>query len=177
MKIKLKKIKTATIIFLLTFSLNVVAQESKNSNDLASFLEKKNYTQIKLSKLLTGHLSLSAKVNGIPATFILDTGAGGTVLETKQAQKFGLISANTNNKAAGAGGGDMELQATSIKSFVLDSYRLVDFTVYLMDLEHVNGALRQLGISEVDGVIGADILSQGKAIIDYSNMLLYLIND
>ncbi len=43
-----------------------------------------------------------------------------------------------------------------------------------MPLDHINNAFKQMGIEEVDGVIGADILTTGKAIIDYANLILYL---
>ena len=43
-----------------------------------------------------------------------------------------------------------------------------------MNLDHVNNAFKSLGIKETDGVIGADILSDRKAIIDYTNLILYL---
>jgi hypothetical protein len=43
-----------------------------------------------------------------------------------------------------------------------------------MKLDHVNKAFTSMGLKEVDGVIGADILTENKAIIDYSNLILYL---
>ena len=43
-----------------------------------------------------------------------------------------------------------------------------------MNLDHVNNAFNSMGLKEVDGVIGADILSSNKGIIDYTNLTLYL---
>lgn len=51
---------------------------------------------------------------------------------------------------------------------------LQDFKIHLMSLDHINNAFRQLNLKEIDGVIGADMLTQGKAIIDYENLVLYL---
>ena len=39
---------------------------------------------------------------------------------------------------------------------------------------HVNLALKQYKMKPVDGIIGADVLLQGKGIIDYYNHYLYL---
>ena len=44
----------------------------------------------------------------------------------------------------------------------------------LFNLMHVNSALTQHDAEEVHGIIGADILEQGKAIIDYNKKVLYL---
>ena len=41
-------------------------------------------------------------------------------------------------------------------------------------MDHINKALSERGISDVDGIIGADILKKGKAIIDYEKNRLYL---
>jgi hypothetical protein len=44
----------------------------------------------------------------------------------------------------------------------------------LFDLVHVNEALTSHKAMPVDGIIGADILKKGKAIIDYRKQGLYL---
>jgi hypothetical protein len=42
------------------------------------------------------------------------------------------------------------------------------------DLSHVNEALIQHKSKPVHGIIGADVLMKGKAIVDYYNHYLYL---
>ena len=41
-------------------------------------------------------------------------------------------------------------------------------------MSHVNEALKSYKTKPVDGIIGADVLLKGKAIIDYYNHYLYL---
>jgi len=43
-----------------------------------------------------------------------------------------------------------------------------------MSLDHVNQAFASIGVEEIDGVIGADILEYKNAVIDYKNLILYL---
>jgi hypothetical protein len=43
------------------------------------------------------------------------------------------------------------------------------------DLSHVNEALIQHKSKPVHGIIGADVLLKGKAIVDYYNHYLYLL--
>ena len=44
----------------------------------------------------------------------------------------------------------------------------------LFDLRHVNDALINHKAEKVQGIIGADILKKGNAIIDYKSMSLFL---
>ena len=49
-----------------------------------------------------------------------------------------------------------------------------NFSLVLFDLVHVNKALTLHEAEEVHGIIGADILQKGKAVIDYNKNVLYL---
>ena len=49
------------------------------------------------------------------------------------------------------------------------AYKLV-----LIDLSNINDVFESLKASAVDGIIGADILKTGNAIIDYEKKYLYL---
>ncbi|MEM1426312.1 MAG: hypothetical protein AAGF75_07155, partial [Cyanobacteria bacterium P01_H01_bin.130] len=46
--------------------------------------------------------------------------------------------------------------------------------IVLFDLVHVNQALTSHNTLPVDGIIGADVLKKGKAVIDYDKKCLYL---
>jgi len=171
------------LVFLTFIGCASVGSEIKNTNiidiadisDLGQFLEQKGYAAIPLSKLFTGHLYLNAEVNGIPARLILDTGAGGTVFDENSVEKFHFELVDSEITAAGAGGVGMSLKTSIIDEFKINDFVVSDFQIYLMNLDHVNEAFGLLGIEPRDGVIGADILAQGRAIIDYGNMILYLL--
>ena len=49
-----------------------------------------------------------------------------------------------------------------------------NFHLIIFDMTHVNLALQQYKAKPVHGIIGADVLLEGKAIIDYYNHCLYL---
>ncbi len=44
----------------------------------------------------------------------------------------------------------------------------------LFNMNHINKSLSEREVQKVDGIIGADILNKGKAIIDYEKNRLYL---
>lgn len=151
------------------------AQTNSDSAQIAEFLRGKNYRAIKLEKYPTGHLVTRVKLNGVKGLFILDTGAGATIVENERKDKFLLSIQSDTIKAYGAGGSSMAVQTSAGNTLELDGdYKEKDFTLKLISLENVNGALRRLKLDEVDGIIGADILTQRSALIDYKNLVLYL---
>ena len=57
-----------------------------------------------MNKLITGHLYFNTTLNGVKGKFILDTGAGATVVEIKNKDKFKLKAEESTQAGAGAGG-------------------------------------------------------------------------
>lgn len=142
--------------------------------NLEENLLKQGYSKIQLKKLMSGHLQLTAKINEVKGNFILDTGAGKTVIEKQQKEKFKLTSKELNETAVGAGGANLAIQNSKNNSFTLGDLLLTNMEFILMSLDHVNVAFEQMGMEKIDGVIGADILTNQKAIIDYVNLIIYL---
>ena len=141
---------------------------------LKKVLSKKKYIKIKLKKTATNHLELKAKINGVKGRFILDTGASNSCVGIDLIEYFNLIAEESETKAAGAGATDMETQKSENNFLEIDSWKTIECNLVLFDLTHVNTALTQHNAKEVQGIIGADVLEQGKAVIDYSKMVLYL---
>lgn len=137
-------------------------------------LRKKKYLKIKLKKMKTNHLELSAKINGVKGTFILDTGASNSCVGLNLISYFKLISEESEVKAAGAGATDMETQKSEKNHLQIGKWKTNNCNLVLFDLTHVNTALTQHNANEVHGIIGADILESGKAFIDYNKKVLYL---
>jgi len=142
--------------------------------NLHEVLKKEKYKKIKFKVTKTQHLSIKAKINDISGTFILDTGASNSCVGFESIEKFELTSKNSKTKAAGAGGTGMKTQISKHNTLQLGSWKNTDFSLVIFDLSHVNEALRQYKAKPVHGIIGADILLEGKAIIDYFNHYLYL---
>jgi len=169
-------IKQRIYLFALLFCFSgiITAQTSDKNADLGKFLSKNDYVAVQMQKLITGHLYTEATLNGVKGRFILDTGAGATVIETTKKDKFKMTAVESKDKATGAGGTGMKVQESVKNKISLGNYTYNNDTLRLMSLDHVNQVLKSLGIEEMDGVIGADILTAGNAVIDYTKMVLYL---
>lgn len=141
---------------------------------LKNFLKTKNYCSISLVLTKTNHFEVSAKINGISGRFILDTGASNTCIGIDKTKQFQLNSKDSEVKAAGAGATEMETFLSTKNKIEIGKWKKKKQKIVLFDLIHVNTALLNHEAAPVDGIIGADILKKGKAIIDYDKYKLYL---
>ncbi|MCH2193550.1 retropepsin-like aspartic protease [Kordia sp.] len=142
--------------------------------DLEEILLKNGYAKIPLEKLFTGHLQLKLSVNGVEGSFLLDTGANVTTIAEKSTDKFLMKTEPQEELATGVGVKNIEVQNSMRNTLRLESLELSDYTLYVMNLDLVNQALLDYEIGEIDGIVGADILSEKEAIIDYAKLTLYL---
>ena len=67
----------------------------------------------------------------------------------------------------------METLISTKNSIEIDSWKYKKLKIVLFDLIHVNEALIAHKALPVDGIIGADVLKRGNAIIDYKNHCVY----
>ncbi|MCM8569425.1 retroviral-like aspartic protease family protein [Gramella jeungdoensis] len=141
---------------------------------LKKLLKEKGYHRIKLTYTRTNHLELVAKINNIEGNFILDTGASSTCVGLDAVEHFDLLPEDSDIKAAGAGATNMLTQISQKNSIEIKGWKKKKVDLVLFDLKHVNEALVNHKAERVHGIIGADILKKGKAIIDYKNKALYL---
>ncbi|MFT5753265.1 MAG: putative aspartyl protease [Flavobacterium sp.] len=142
--------------------------------EIQDFLKGKKYKKIKFKVLKTQHLLVTAKINDVKGTFILDTGASNSCVGLEEIIKFELLAENSETKAAGAGATGMTTQLSKKNKLQLGRWKSETLNLVVFDMSHVNEALISYKTKPVNGIIGADILLEGKAIIDYSNHCLYL---
>jgi predicted aspartyl protease len=146
-----------------------------NKTIISSFFKQHNYKKVKLSKLLTGHITLPAKINNQPGLFILDSGASATVVDFIHAPLFKLNTYQDSETGAGAGASGLLVHAADNNQLKIASFTLKNLRIAAMDLQHVTAGLQQYGVTQlIHGVIGADFLQQANAVIDYKSMQLFI---
>ena len=143
--------------------------------DLSDLLKKENYKKIKFKVTKTHHLLIKATINGVKGDFILDTGASNSCVGFESIELFKLTANHSKTKAAGAGAIGMFTQISKTNQLKLGNWKDNDFNLVIFDLSHVNSALEQHKVKPVQGIIGADVLIGGKAVIDYESRFLYLV--
>lgn len=152
----------------------VILVKIQEMTSLKKLLKEKKYIKIKLKKIITNHLELEASINGVKGKFILDTGASNSCVGLDKIAYFNLEAQESENKAAGAGATDMETQQSENNTLQIGAWKTNKCHLVLFSLFHVNTALLQHNAAEVHGIIGADVLQAGKALIDYNRHILYL---
>ena len=143
---------------------------------LPILLEKEGYQKIKFKVSKTQHLLIKASINGIKGNFILDTGASNSCVGFESIELFQLSAGKSKTRASGAGATGMFTQLAKDNLLQVGKWKHTAFHLVIFDLSHVNEALVQHKAKPVQGIIGADILIEGKAIIDYYNHFVYLKN-
>lgn len=141
---------------------------------LQDFLLNKAYTKIKLKLTKTNHFEIKATINGVKGNFILDTGASSSCVGFEAIETFKLKVKDSKILAAGAGAIDMETKMSRKNKVKIGKWNNNKVVLVLFNLVHVNTALINHNSKPVDGIIGADILKKGKAVIDYEKKYLYL---
>jgi predicted aspartyl protease len=143
----------------------------KNLHDV---LKKEKYKKIAFKISKTQHLLVKATINGVSGNFILDTGASNSCVGFEGIEQFHLKAGKSKTKASGAGATGMLTQIAKNNALQIGRWKTAEFHLVIFDMVHVNEALQQYKAKPVHGIIGADVLLEGKAIIDYYNHCLYL---
>lgn len=140
---------------------------------LKQFLKEKKYKAFDLQQIHTNHFKIKLKLNGVEGDFIVDTGASNTCIGLEGVQKFLVDAEISEVKAAGAGATEMETLKADNVMISVGRWKLKT-PIVIIDLHHVNTALTNHNSTEIDGILGADVLKKGKAIIDYPRKRLFL---
>jgi len=144
--------------------------------NLKDFLFQQGYYRVKLKKTATNHFEIQAKINHVKGTFIVDTGASNSCVGFDEIDFFNLQTKASEHKASGAGSTEIETRISKKNKLQIGKFKIKKLTLILIDLSHINIALTKQKANPVKGIIGADILHKGKAIIDYNKKYLYLLD-
>ena len=126
--------------------------------------------------IASNHFKIISKINGVKGLFILDTGASTTFVDLKLEDKFKLKTQPSVIKASGAGPDKIDTLLSKNNKLSIGGWVKNRFPIALIDQSHVNDAFESIDTPAVDGIIGADILKKGFAVIDYEKRYLYLKN-
>ena len=134
-------------------------------------IKKKTTIKVRFKIVNTNHLVIKATLNGVAGRFIVDTGASNTCIGAHSIAHFNLNVEQSQTIAAGAFSTGVTTQLAKNNTLKINKWtHQTDLVVF--DLTHINEVLKSCKVKAVDGILGADILIAGNAIIDYSNRYL-----
>jgi hypothetical protein len=134
----------------------------------------RRFVLIPIAREKSHHITVVARLAGRPARFIIDTGAGGTVLDSNAVSKYKLKLSSASRKGGGVGSAAMRMSYVVKHDLSLLDLDLSDTKLLTLNLAHVNAGLKSARVAPVVGVLGADVLWRRHAVIDYDRGLLLL---
>ena len=128
-------------------------------------MKKENTITFELTN--SNHILIKCEINYVSGIFIVDTGASNSCINYLSASKFNLDFKKSNETASSATNKINETYYSKNNKLKIGDFQKNDFDLVLFDMTFINNSLKEKGVSEVDGIIGGDILNQYNACIDY----------
>ena len=152
----------------------VAAKEEKLRNvDLEELFTARGFKGVPL-ELKNSQSLLEITIGKETLTFLLDTGAQSSVLNRANAEALKLDIKENVGFAGGIGGKAGAIGMTRLDSVKVGEVKKKGVHFAVMDLSSVSG---KHGTSDIDGIIGLDLLKELEAVIDYKAAVLYLRED
>lgn len=133
------------------------------------------FTPVPLRELSSGHHVVDVRLNGRPATFVVDTGANATVLHAAFAGEFGLGGRPTARGGATGIGGSMAAEQVRIESFALGPVETRHRRMMTTNLGQLTQLLTPLSRGPIHGIVGQDVMKEHRAVVDVDARVLHLL--
>jgi len=135
-----------------------------------TWFEGPSSVTIPLKRAIDGKLYLTVPVMGRDLLLFLDTGAT-TVIDVNVARKLRVPLVDTGQQGFGLTGMAGKRISTHV-DLQLGALRITNMPVDCLDLTQLRAVSRGNGMPDFDGVIGAELLSQLQARIDFGRLTL-----
>lgn len=122
------------------------------------------------------HLFVEGFINGIPCSFIIDTGASKTVFALNHLQPILLQDtiSEPDIQSAGISASALESHSGVIHQFQLGQFAINNLEIILIDLASIDELYQRFTSKSIWGLIGSDFLLKYKAKLDYGSKTLTL---
>ena len=135
---------------------------------------KFNTRKVRINITLTHHLSCRARINGVRANLLIDTGASNSCIALSQKNYFGIREKGNPFEAAGAGEDKMKAILAHRCNLILGRHLIGQQSFVLLDMQYINATLVKEGGKTIDGILGNDFLGMHKVIINYREKKMIL---
>ena len=137
-------------------------------------LKKATSKKIKLKLTRTKHLICQARINGVKAVLLIDTGASNSCIALSKKENFKIREKGDPFEASGAGKDKVKAILGKECDLILGRHKVEKQSFVLLDMQHINATLVNENASPIDGILGADFLEKNNALINYRDKSLSL---
>jgi predicted aspartyl protease len=143
--------------------------------DFDDTLRRAGFCEIELRLQTPPALTLAARVNGEPVKLLLDSGAVWSCVDSRQCARLQLKPMPSTARITGAGAtGVRSVAVAEVNALQLGAVELKDHTLALFDLADWGFAAPEKALSEVQGILGGDLLAATAAMVDCHRLILWL---
>jgi hypothetical protein len=141
--------------------------------DLSRVLAKQGFSAVTIWRNYGGQFEVLVQLDGRDnIRLLVDTGCDVTSLDASLMQKLKYRLQQGNE--ARTLGGSIEQKTTIVQHLQIGDCSVGPLIVSCITLEHINKHRRDHGIATIDGILGMDLMSKHRAIIDVEKSVLYL---
>ncbi|MBR9832636.1 hypothetical protein GYB57_10865 [bacterium] len=121
------------------------------------------------------HLLVKVEVNSFRVNLVLDTGASKSVLDSNSIDLF-LVDQihDTDEESTSIGNTTLRSQKALIEELKFGGITLWNKMVNVLDLSNVIHVYESLSLPLIHGILGADLLQEMNAVVDFKNKTLML---
>lgn len=112
-------------------------------------------------------------VKGKEVTFLLDSGAGSTVLDKNQLDSYGLTYVNAGSEFQGIGGSNQLYIVTNLDKVTIDGKEF-SIKCKASNLSNVVSLIKDASGIEIIGILGSDFFTEHNVIFDYKEMAFFI---
>ncbi|GHC41524.1 retropepsin-like aspartic protease [Roseibacillus persicicus] len=138
-------------------------------------LELRGYESFKY-ELRSNSIVIPGKMNGMDAKFLVDTGAGTSLLHLESARRSKCKVGPLDEKVYGVAG-ETEAAWTDVPSLTFGESGFKDIQILAADLEEDLTPEEKKVMKSEDMLLGADLLEQLEAVIDYKERRIFFRPD
>lgn len=152
-----------------------VALSDEAQRDFEDTLGRAGFREIELRLKTPPALTLLARMNGEVVEMLLDSGAVWSCVDERLCARLKLKPKPSVARISGAGAtGLRSVAVANVKSLRLGEVDLKDDTLAVFDLADWGFAAPDQALSEVQGILGGDLLAATSAVIDCHRLKLWL---
>ena len=138
-------------------------------------LRRSGYHAVELRLRQPPALTAEARVNHEPVEMLVDSGAVWSCLDERQRERLRLKLAPSAGRITGAGAtGTRSVAVADVKLFQLGEMTMKGTTLAVFDLSDWGFAAPDRALSEVQGILGGDLLAANETMIDCHALKLWL---
>ena len=120
------------------------------------------------------HIFTSLTIHGKQIRMLIDTGASKTTFDKKRIRNFIRQKRFRKYDEMLTAFGSKKIQGhfVCIEDLWLGKFLVKNYNAALFDLENINKIYRSIGVKQIDGILGGDLLVDYNAEINYRNKIL-----